>query len=107
MLFKRFEEAKELYRKTMPVARRVLGYNNNTTLRIILGYARALYKDPGATLDDVREAVTTLEDMARTARRVFGGAHPSTTGIEKSLQSARAALHARETPPVEGGKTQV
>ena len=32
--------------------------------------AAALYKDPGATLDDVREAVTTLEDTdgARAAR---------------------------------------
>ena len=62
-------------------------------------YARALYEDPGATLDDLREAVTTLEDMERTARRVFGGTHPTTTGIEVSLRNARAALRARETPP--------
>ena len=33
-------------------------------------YARTLYKDPSATLDDLREAVTTLEDAERTARRV-------------------------------------
>ena len=36
------------------------------------------YEDPGATLDDLRDAVTTLEDTARIARRVFGGAHPTT-----------------------------
>ena len=54
--------------------------------------------DPGATLDDLREAVTTLEDVERTARRVFGGAHPITAGIELRLREARAALAARETP---------
>ena len=60
---------------------------------------KALYNDDRATLDDVREAVTTLEDVAPTARRVLGGAHPTTTGIEKSLRNARALLRARETPP--------
>ena len=43
--------------------------------------------------------LATLEDVERTARRVLGGAHPLTTGIEGSLQNARAALGARETPP--------
>ena len=61
-------------------------------------YAAALYRDDGATLDDLREAVTTLEDIERISRRVFGGAHPITTGIGGDLQTARAALRARETP---------
>ena len=61
-------------------------------------YAGALYRDAGATLGDLREAVTTLEDTARTARRVLGGAHPVTTGIEGRLGFAREALAARETP---------
>ena len=52
----------------------------------------ALYRDDDATLDDIREAVTTLEDAERIARRVFGSAHPVTTGIEKSLRNARATL---------------
>ena len=51
-----------------------------------------------ATLDDLREAVTTLEEIGRTARRVFGGAHPLTTGIEDALGKSRAKLRARETP---------
>ena len=58
-----------------------------------------LYQDTGATLDDLREAVTTLVETARIARRVLGGAHPDAMGIAKGLQDARAALHARETPP--------
>ena len=51
-----------------------------------------------ATLDDLREAVATLEDTERIARRVMGGAHPITAGIEGTLREARAALRARETP---------
>ena len=62
-------------------------------------YARALYQDTGATLDDLREAVTSLEELERTARRFLGGAHPDVMGIAKGLQDARAALRARETPP--------
>ena len=49
-----------------------------------------------ATLDDLREAVTTLEDAEPIARRVFGGAHPLTSAIERDLQDARAALRAHE-----------
>ena len=59
----------------------------------------ALYNDPDATLDNLREAVTTLEDVERTARRVFGGAHPTVQQIEVALRDARAALRALETPP--------
>ena len=36
--------------------------------------------------------------LKRTARRVFGGAHPTTEMIELQLRYARAALRARETP---------
>ena len=84
----------------MPVARRVLGESHVLTLRMRWSYADTLHEDPGATLDDLHEAVTTLEDTERIARRVMGGAHPTTEWIEKSLRDARAALRARETPPV-------
>ena len=95
----RFEEAKALLRATIPVARRVLGAGHDHTLRMSWNYARALYRDPAATLADLREAVRTLEETERTARRVFGGAHPTTGVIKGSLHRARAALSTRETPP--------
>ena len=98
LALRRFEEAKSLLRKTMPVARRVLGDSHDLTIQMRARCARALYKDPGATLDDLREAVTTLEDTERIARRVFGGAHPFVVGIEGDLRKARAVLRARETP---------
>ena len=96
----RFEEAKVLLRKTMPVARRVLGEGCEATLIIRLNYAKAFYRDTGATHDDLREAVTTLEELETTARRVLGGSYPTTVTIEASLQDARAALRAREAPEV-------
>ena len=85
-------------RKTVPVARRVLGENDENLLKIRWTYAQSLYEDPAATPDDLREAVTTLEETARTARRVLGGAHPLTEGIEEDLRDAQAALRAREAP---------
>jgi len=80
-------------------------------------YAEALSEDPTATLDDLHEAVNTLEDMVPTARRVFGPSHPTTEKIERSLRLSRStlrnaqnseafrnwkALQARETPPSPG-----
>ena len=62
-----------------------------------LHYAKALYEDTSATLGDLREAVTTLEDADRIARRVFGGAHPTTRTIEKNLRNSRAHARACET----------
>ena len=92
----RFEGAKSLMRKTMPVARRVLRDEHVFTLQMRANYAMALYKADSATLDDLRESVSTLEEAEQTARRVLGGAHPVTAGTEGELRDARAALRARE-----------
>ena len=96
---RRFKEAKVVLRKSIPVARRVLGEGGGLTLKMRWIYAEALWLDHDVTLDDLREAVTTLGEAQRIARRVLGGAHPTTTGIENELRCARAALSAGETPP--------
>ena len=93
---KRFEEAKGLLRKNMPVARRVLGESHEVAIKMRGCYSEALYLGPDATLSELREAVATLEEMERAARRVFGGAHPLAAAIERHLGLARAALRARE-----------
>ena len=95
---KRFEEAKSLLRKVMPVARRVFGESHEVTLKMRWIYAQTLYKDPGATLRALRKAVKTLEEIERVARRVLGGEHPLTADVGVNLRDARAALSARETP---------
>ena len=56
-------------------------------------YARALYQADGATLDDLREAVETLEDVERLWKRVFGEAHPETPRVQGAL-----ATRARRWP---------
>ena len=85
-------------RKTIPVAQNILGEDHALTLMMKQKCAQSLYRDDGATLDDLREAVTTLEEIGRIAQRVLGGGHPTTKDIEGDVERSRAALHARETP---------
>ena len=92
----RYAEAKSLMRRLTPVARRVLGEGHRLTLLIRRNYSALLYTAAGASLDDLREAVTTLEDTERIARRVLGGANPTTAAIEFCLRESRAALSERE-----------
>ena len=90
---KRYAEVKALLHKAVPVARRVLGENHEVTLKMRWTYAMARLQ--GHTRD--REAVTTLEDVARITRRVFGGAHPMAVGVDRALRNSRSVLAARET----------
>ena len=99
IILERYEEAKALLHETILVARRVIGETGEHTLRLRWTYAQTLYLDTGASLCDLREAVMTLEETVPIARRVLGGAHPTTRDRELDLQDARAALRAREPPP--------
>ena len=78
----------ESVNRTLSVRRRL----RNGTI-----YAAALNNDPSATLNDLREAVTMLEELEPYARRVLGGAHPIARSVEQNLRHSRAALRARET----------
>jgi len=98
MILSRFEEAKSLLRKMIPVARRVLEESHDLTLHMKKVYAVALFEDDGSTLEDLREAVETLEDATQIARRVFGAAHPLVVSFDCALEASRATLRARETP---------
>ena len=85
-------------RKTMPLARRVLGDCHDLTLKMRSIYANVLFADPDATLADLREAVETLEETERISRCVLGGANPTVRQIVRALREAQAALNAREPP---------
>jgi hypothetical protein len=76
----------------MPVAGHDLGEHDDTTFRMRWIYAEALYRDADAVLDDLHEAMTTLEDTERTARRVLGGAQPGHGG-DRNIP-ARSAVQA-------------
>ena len=59
---------------------------------VTLGDLAIIYdQNADATLDDLREAVTTLEDTERIARRVLGSAHPIAVGIERRTLRAGAS----------------
>ena len=84
--------------ETISVVRRVLGENSDILLKMKHKYAQTLYEDPEASLDDLREAVTTLEELEPIVRRVLGGAHPLTMILEGDVRLMRLTLRARETP---------
>jgi len=92
----RHAEAKALLRKVVPVARRVLGDNHQITLTMRGYYAEALFNDNGATLEEIRVAVTTIDETVRTARQMLGFSHPLAVALGENLRIMRAALHARE-----------
>jgi len=75
-----------------------LAHNAPRCVRCHTRYCNSTYKDNGATLDDLREAVATLVEIEPIARRVLGTENPVTLSIVDDLQVARAALRARETP---------
>ena len=70
----------------------------NKPRRISLRGRPRLSSDTSRRTLYVREAVTTLDDTERIARRVFGGAHPFTEGIEDELEEARDTFYARGLP---------
>ena len=87
-----FKEAKKLMRRTIPVARRVLGENHEMPLRMRWQYVISLHDDDCATLADHREAVETLDSVAKSWKRVFGESHPETPRVQNALATAREKL---------------
>jgi hypothetical protein len=55
-------------------------------------YARALSNDDSATLADHREAVETIDSVAKSWKRVFGDLHPETRNVQSALATAREKL---------------
>jgi len=94
---KRYAEAKSLLRKTVPVARRTLGAEHDYTLNLRDIYGRCLYRDPGASRDDVAEAIEIMDDVQRRARRVFGPGHPNWNTLPQELTAAREKLATFDT----------
>ena len=94
---KRYAEAKSLLRKTVPVARRTLGAEHDYTLNLRDIYGRCLYRDPGASRDDVAEAIEIMDDVQRRARRVFGPGHPNWNTLPQELTAAREKLASFDT----------
>jgi hypothetical protein len=88
----RFEEARALAQKTIPAVRCALGPDHDLTLCIRRNSAETISKDPKSTLADLRQAETTLRDVCRRTRQVFGAQHPETSTSEKRMRELKAIL---------------
>ena len=79
-------------RPLLPLTRRVLGANDDTTLRLAHSYAYAVMNYAAASRDELVFAEKLLEDTVRRLRRVFGISHPSTARAEGDLARIRRLL---------------
>ena len=75
----------------LPVARRSLGSDHDSTLNLNMSLAGALAEGP-AHIRDLLEAETIMSDVVQRRRRVFGPAHPETIIAQKNLSRIRANL---------------
>ena len=85
-----FEEAKKVLRRTVPVARRVLGAEHALTLSLREDLSRATLGG-ASSAEEKREALRILEEVAGVMRRVFGPAHPETLRAQRQLEHYRGS----------------
>ena len=81
-----------LSRPLLPVARRVLGADNDMCLRLAHVYVHAVMECATPSRDELVFAEKLLEDTARRFRRVFGPQYPSTPRAEEDLALIRERL---------------
>ena len=84
-----------LCRLFLRISSREMMYGMRRSRRIPFVYSLSRLRSRGL-IDDFRKGVTTFEETERIARRVLGGAHPVTEGLEIDLRSVREVLHRRE-----------
>ena len=81
----RFEEAKGILRRTVPVAQRTLGAEHELTLSL-REYLSHATLDGESSAEEKHEALRMLEDVAGIMRRVMGPAHPDTLHAQRELE---------------------
>ena len=82
---KRFEKAKALLRKVVPVAQRVLGTEDEETLSLREDLCVAIL-DGESSAEEKRGARRTLEEVAGVMRRVLGPVHPDVLHAQERLE---------------------
>ena len=87
-----FDEARAFLRDRIPEATRSLGKDHGTTLRLERMHAQCLYRNDGASRDDITTAIATLEELYRRITRIYGATHPQTRGTQDYLEKARETL---------------
>ena len=93
---KKYAEIREFTREWVSIAQSSGLGDHHITNRIKEAYAYGIYRDPAASLDDVREGVTILEDVDRSYRQILGKEHPVSAHTRASLIYVKGRLaHAR------------
>ena len=87
-----FDEARAFLRDRIPEAVRALGKDHGTTLRLERMHAQCLYRNDGASRDDITTAIATLEELYRRITRIYGATHPQARGTQDYLEKARETL---------------
>ena len=59
---------------------------------VILVEALCVYRNDGASRDDITTAIATLEELYRRITRIYGATHPQTRGTQDYLEKARHKL---------------
>lgn len=86
----RFADAQAIGREIVQWAHR--NPDSPHSFHIAKALMDSLYKDPNASVDDLREAVEVFENIPATSSRVLGTGHPDTKNYEKALAKAKKAL---------------
>jgi hypothetical protein len=81
--------------KCVAVAKRCLGPDHDLTLKLRLCESGAVAHDDTASLDELKQAVATMEDVCKRARRVLGSEHPLTDVYQRKRDSVRDAYLSR------------
>ena len=79
------------FRELLPVARRVLGPDDLTTLEVAVKYGMILVSEglDNESVEDLTEGKKVLEDIYPRARRIMGAEHPFTMRIQVTLKMMR------------------
>ncbi len=86
----RFADARAVGREIAQWAHR--NPDSPHSFHVLKALMDSLYKDPNASVEDLREAVEVFENVPATSSRVLGTAHPDTKTYEKALAKAKKAL---------------
>ena len=88
----RTTEAQSLAAEYLPISESVFGPLDVNTLGLRSTYLRARCRDPDISLDDWRKAVSSMDDLYRTAVKVLGTQHPLTVQCKDDGEASQKAL---------------
>ena len=87
-----YTETQPLMHLYLPVARRVLGSDNELTFMMIQCLASAISQNGTAPRGDLLESISLLEELVKRTQQVLGSSHPTTQRTGRNLGIMRQHL---------------